>query len=611
MNTDFDLQWQLEHLPDRPGVYLMHDAEDTVIYVGKAVSLRNRVRQYFHKSYDHTERILRMISKIDNFEYIVTNTETEALVLECTLIKKYSPKYNILMKDGKTYPMICVSLADPFPRIFCTRDLHIDGAAYFGPFPGGSAAAQVVEMLGEIYPTRLCGRNSATFGPGVKGCINYDIGKCPGPCMGLISREEYAGRVASAIRFLKGDTDDTEKLLEEQMRQAAEDLNFERAAKLRDRLASIRLVTQKQRVSFTDGREWDVFSYVEEDGKICFQVFFIREGRVTGRDSYVMDNSEGWTPEECLSSYLKTFYSGDVYVPEEVLLETEVEDAGVLSDWLSQQKGSRVKLSTPKIGERRRVVDIVRNNAKISMQQYKESIKKNSSVIYDAMASITRMLQLEAIPDRIESYDISNLGSEDMVGVMIVFTNGRPDPRQYKRFRIKNQAGQDDYAAMRQVIERRFAHSEEEFGPHPDLILLDGGRGHVNTIRSSGVVPDGIAVYGLVKDARHRTRAITSDSREYDVSENLQLMRFISSIQDEVHRYAIEYQRSTRAKKVKRSGMDDIRGVGPRRKQILYRAFGSMKAIREAAEEELAAVKGIDKATAKAVYEFYHGKEQA
>ncbi len=610
MKDNFDLKWQLEHLPDRPGVYLMHDKDDKIIYVGKASSLKNRVRQYFRKSTNHSERILQMISKIDHFEYIVTNTETEALVLESTLIKKYSPKYNILMKDGKTYQLLCVTMADRFPRLIRTHNPNIPGGVYFGPYPNGSAAAQVVDILSEIYPTRQCARNSANFGPGGKGCINWDIGKCPGPCMGKISREEYMERIHAIVSFLKGNSEETERLLQEEMRQAAEQLNFERAAKLRDRLAGIRHITEKQRVSFNDGREWDVFAYTREDNRVCFQVFFVRNGMVTGRDYYVADNTEAWSTAELLSSYIKSFYHDDVFVPEEVLLAEDVEDREILEAWLSEKKGSRVHISVPKIGERRRVIEIVEDNAKISMQQYKESIKKDSSVIYDALASLTRMLQLDSLPDRIESYDISNLGKENMVGVMIVFTQGKPDPKAYRRFKIKNQAGQDDYAAMTQVISRRFNHSVEEFGPWPDLVLLDGGRGHVNTIRSSGAVPDEVPVFGLVKDAKHRTRTITTDRTEFDISNNLQLMRFISSIQDEVHRYAISYQRSTRQAKVNRSQLDSIKGVGPKRKQLLYKAFGSMKAIKEATIEQLEAVPGIDKATAEAVYNYYHKEGQ-
>ena len=610
MKDSFDLKWQLDNLPDRPGVYLMHDKDDTIIYVGKAVSLKNRVRQYFRKNHNHSERILRMISKIDHFEYIVTNTETEALVLESTLIKKHSPKYNILMKDGKTYTLLCLTLADRFPRLIRTHNPNIPGGVYFGPFPSGIAAMQVVEILGEIYPTRQCTRNSKDFGPGGKGCLNFDIGKCPGPCMGKISEEEYKERIDAIIAFLKGHSEETEKLLKQEMEDAAEQLNFERAAKLRDRLNSIRHITERQRVSFTDGREWDVFAFTQDGSRVCFQVFFVRNGMVTGRDYYVVDNTESWDIQELLSSYIRSFYHDDAFVPEEILLAQDVEDRELLESWLSQRKGSKVHISVPKIGERRRVIEIVEDNAKISMQQYKESIKKDGSVIYDAMASITRMLQLESLPDRIESYDISNLGNEDMVGVMVVFVEGKPDPKSYRRFKIKNQAGQDDYAAMCQVISRRFTHSQEEFGPWPDLILLDGGRGHVNTVRSSGAVPEEVPVYGLVKDNKHRTRTITSDHTEFDISNNLQLMKFISSIQDEVHRYAISYQRSTRQTKVTKSQLDQIKGVGPKRKQILYKAFGSMKAIKEATLEQLEAVCGIDKATAQAVYNYYNQERQ-
>lgn len=620
----FDFQYQLKVLPDRPGVYLMKNSLGEIIYVGKAKILKNRVRQYFQSSRNHSEKVKAMVSHISEFEYIVTDSEMEALILECNLIKKYRPHYNILLKDDKRYPFLKITVNEDFPRIIYARIVARDGAKYFGPYISSSSVYETMEIIKKIFPIRTCRFSIKENGKRTRPCLNYYIGLCKAPCGGHISKEKYRDIVNGVIDFLSGKNKDIIKNLENEMNSASENLEFEKAAELRDKIFAVKKVIEKQKIT-TVGFENEDFINIYSDGKdSCLQVFFLRSGKIIGREHFIVENTVDLPKGEIIANFIKEFYGGTAYIGKTIYVP-EVDDVHLLEDWLGMKKGSRVYIKTPVRGEKKATLALVGKNAETTLKNFKLKFIQDKKLYDTSLEELSQILELDDIPHRIEAYDISNIQGVDSVGSMVVFENGRPKNSDYRRFKINTVVGANDYDSMREIIKRRFQHGLEEiekikeknlelsagkFCIFPDLILMDGGKGQVNVaLQVLKELDIDIPVCGMVKDDRHRTRGLIYYNQEVTIGYRPNLLKLIARIQDEVHRFAITYHRSLRNKRVLHSVLEDIPNVGTTRRKQLLKKFGSIENIEKASLEELAATPSIDSRTAKSII-FYFKKEK-
>ena len=612
----FDFEEELKKLPKQPGVYIMHDERDAIIYVGKAVNLHNRVRSYFRKIVGRGPQIDRMVSQIARFEYIVTDSELEALVLENNLIKEHRPKYNTMLKDDKTYPYIKVTVQEPYPRILFSRQMKKDKARYFGPFTSAAAVRDSVELINRMYGLRDCSRRLPEDIGKERPCLNFHMKRCCGPCAaGNVTEEEYRGRIALALDFLSGNYAPVLKDLKDKMNKAAEEMAFEEAAHWRDLLQSVEKVSQKQKMSEGIGEDKDILGIAMEtenaDADAVIQTFFIRDGRMIGREHFYMTHVSGRSAGAVLSEFIKQFYAGTPFVPREILLPGAADDQAVLEEWLTLRKGSKVALVVPQKGRKNKLVQLADENAALILSKDRERLRREEGRTIGAVHEIAQLIGLKRI-QRMEAYDISNISGFANVGSMIVYENGRPKRSDYRKFRIKSVAGPDDYACMHEVLERRFLHGLKEtenssFSAFPDLILMDGGRGQVNVCLE--VLDDlglSIPVCGMVKDDHHRTRGLYFNNVEIPIDRHSEGFKLITRIQDEAHRFAIEYHRSLRSRAQVTSRLDEIPGVGPARKKALMREFASIRELSEATEEQIAQIPEISAAQAKVIYDFFH-----
>ncbi len=611
----FDIQEELKKLPGRPGVYIMHDEDDHIIYVGKAVSLKNRVRQYFQSSRNKGVKIEQMVTHIRRFEYIVTDSEMEALVLECNLIKEHRPKYNTMLMDDKTYPFIKVTTGEAFPRIMLSRRMIKDKARYFGPYTSSQAVRDTIDLIHKLFHLRSCSRNLPRDIGKERPCLNYHIKQCDAPCQGYISQEEYGKAVSEVLHFLNGNYDILLKDLEEKMSAASEALEFEKAIEYRELLNSVKKVAQKQKITDSSGEDRDVLAVASEEEDAVVQVFFIRGGRLIGRDHFYLGISRGEPDSEILNSFIPQYYAGTPYIPGELMLQTEVEDREVLETWLSSKRGQKVTIRVPKKGTKEKLVELARENARMVLSKDKERLKREEGRTIGAVKEIAALLGIESIT-RMEAYDISNTNGFESVGSMVVYERGRPKRNDYRKFKIKGISGADDYGSMREVLTRRFSHGLREreenkqlgkFTAFPDLILMDGGKGQVNVaLQVLEELHLNIPVCGMVKDDHHRTRGLYYQNKEIAVNRDSEAFRLITRIQDEAHRFAIEYHRQLRGKGQVHSILDDIEGIGPARRKALMRQYLSLEDIKKASVEELANVPSMNEKAAESVYKFFH-----
>lgn len=612
----FLIQEELKKLPTCPGVYLMHDADDTIIYVGKAVNLRNRVRSYFRESTNKSPKIQKMVTLIARFEYIVTDSELEALVLENNLIKEYSPKYNTMLKDDKTYPYIKVTMGEDYPRVLFSREMKKDKSRYFGPYTSAAAVKDTIELINKLYQLRTCNKKFPRDFGVERPCLNYHIKQCTAPCQGTVSKEAYHQQIEKAMEFLNGNYGIILDELEAKMTEASENLEFEEAIRYRELLQSVRAVSQKQKITDSDGEDKDVIALAKEDEDAVVQVFFIRGGRLIGREHFYMTHVSDESKAEILQSFVQQFYSGTPFIPRELMLQYEIKEGEVIEQWLTEKKGSRVHLRVPKIGTKEKLVELTAQNAGLVLSRDRERIKREEGRTIGAVKEICELLGLPGI-QRMEAYDISNISGFANVGSMVVYEKGKPKRSDYRKFRIKSVSGPDDYACMHEVLERRFLHGIREseagdkeldsFTRFPDLILMDGGRGQVNIALE--VLKDldiSIPVCGMVKDDNHRTRGLYYNNVEIPIDKTSEGFRLITRIQDEAHRFAIEYHRSLRSKGQVKSVLDDIPGIGPARRKALMRYYKSLEDIRNATAEELSRVPELNIRTAEEIYRFFH-----
>lgn len=620
----FNIEEELKKLPARPGVYIMHDADDTIIYVGKAISLKNRVRQYFQGSRNLGIRKEQMVEQIARFEYIVTDSELEALVLECNLIKEHTPKYNILLKDDKTYPFIKVTVGEDYPRIQIVRRVKKDKSRYYGPYSSAMAVKDVVELTTKLYRLRMCSRNLPRDIGKERPCLYHQIHQCDAPCQGYISKEEYKKKVDELLDFLNGNHKEILKELEEKMLAASQEMNFEDAAQYRDLIQSVKRIGERQKITDQHGEDKDVVAVAQDGEDAVAQVFFIRGGKLIGRDHFYLKVAKEDPRAQIVSSFLKQFYAGTPFIPKEIMIQEEIEDREVISQWLEKRKGRKVHIRIPKKGTKEKLVELAQRNAELVLNQDKERIKREEGRTIGASKEIAGMLGLPQM-ERVEAYDISNISGFQSVGSMIVYEKGRPKRSDYRKFRIKSVQGPNDYASMEEVLTRRFVHGldeqearrkenlDEEFGSFtrfPDLIMMDGGRGQVNiALEVLGKLNLQIPVCGMVKDDKHRTRGLYYNNKEIPIDRNSEGFKLITRIQDEAHRFAIEFHRSLRSKGQVHSILDDIPGIGPARRKALMKQFPGPDKIKEASVEELKAVPSMNERAAEAVYGFFH-KEQ-
>ncbi len=608
----FDLEAELKKLPDKPGVYLMHDKEDHIIYVGKAVVLKNRVRQYFQKSRNVSPKIARMIEQIAWFEYIVTDSELEALVLECNLIKEHNPKYNTMLKDGKSYPFLKATIQEDFPRFVLARQMKRDGAKYFGPFTSGAAIRDTIELLNKLFQLRNCRKVLPRDVGKERPCLYHQMGQCPAPCQGSVDREEYRENFQKAISFLNGNTKEVLKDLQQKMEQLAQNMQFEEAAVYRDLIDSVRQVTERQKITSGDQEDRDIIAIARKEDEAVVQVFFIRGGKLIGREHYyltgVMEEEEG----HILSAFIKQMYAGTPYVPRELWTECEPEDSGAILEWLAKKRGHKVMFRHPKRGEKVRLLDLAKRNAHMVLAQDAEKLKQEREKTLGAMEEIERLLGLQGL-NRVESYDISNINGFETVGSMVVFEKGRAKKNDYRKFRIRTVTGPDDYHSMEELLTRRFTHGQRQelaemdsFRLFPDVIFMDGGKGQVNVAeRALQELKIDIPVCGMVKDDHHRTRGLFFRNEEIPIDIHGQGFRLITRIQDETHRFAIEYHRQIRGKAQVHSILDDIPTIGTARRKALMKYYESLDDIKKATVEELKKVPGMNERSAKAVVEFF------
>lgn len=618
----FDFEQQLKILPDKPGVYLMKNSLGEVIYVGKAKILKNRVRQYFQKSKNHSEKVRTMVKHISEFEYIVTDSEMEALVLECNLIKKYRPRYNILLKDDKIYPLIKITLNEDFPRIICARNKIKDGARYFGPYISTGAVYETMEVIKKIFPIRDCKLNIKKGNVKVRPCLNYHIGLCKAPCTGHISKEEYGKIISGVMDFLSGKNKDIIRKLKEDMDTLSENMEFEKAAELRDKIFALEKIIEKQKIT-TGGFEDEDFINIHSDEKdSCIQVFFSRTGKIIGREHFIIEDTQDLPKGEIVANFIKEFYGGTAYIAKTIYVP-EIYDVQLLEDWLSIKKDSKVYIKIPQKGDKKAILNLVEKNARTTLQNFKLKFIQDKKMYETSLEELMEILNLDDIPHRIEAYDVSNIQGVDSVGTMVVFENGRPKHNDYRRFKINEVKGANDYESMKEILRRRFQNGMEEikrikerklefsagkFSFFPDLILMDGGKIQVSAalevLKEFNI---DITVCGMVKDDKHRTRGLIYRNEEMPLNRNSNIIKLITRIQDEVHRFAVTYHRSLRSKRVLHSVLEDIPNVGVKRRKELLKRFLSVENIKKASMEELISTPSIDMRTAESIISYFRG----
>ena len=620
----FDFEYHLKNLPSKPGVYLMKNSLGEVIYVGKAKILKNRVKSYFQNSKNHSEKVRVMVKHIAEFEYIVTDSEMEALILECNLIKKYSPRYNILLKDDKFYPFIKITVNDDFPRVFVTRNYSKDGSKYFGPYTNGAAVYETINLINKIFPLRTCKLLIKEGGELVRPCLNYHIKKCFGPCGGYINKEEYGKMIKDVIDILSGKDTTVLKVLQSEMEEASMNLEFEKAADLRDKILAIEAIVEKQKIFKTMEGDEDFINIYRDEKDSCVQVFFSRDGKILGREHFIFENTAEDSIEEILEEFITSFYGGTAKVPRTIYVPA-LSNVELVEEYLTIKRGAKVWIKVPQKGQKREMLEMVKNNAQITLEKFKDKYLRDKEINKIALEELQELLDLEIWPSRIEAYDISNIQGVDSVGSMIVFEEGRSKNSDYRRFRIKTVKGANDYDSMREILTRRFSHGLEEvkaiqesklqfsagkFSNFPDLIMMDGGKGQINialeVLRDLNI---NIPVCGLVKDDKHATRGIIYNNEELIINRSSNLMQLIRRIQDEVHRFAITYHRSLRDKRTLHSVLDDIPNVGEKRRRALLMKFGSVDNIKNATLEQLLETPSINNKAAESIYQYFNGNE--
>ena len=612
----FIIEEELKKLPAKPGVYIMHGEKDEIIYVGKAISLKNRVRQYFQSSRNKGAKIERMVTHITRFEYIITDSELEALVLECNLIKEHRPKYNTMLKDDKSYPFIKVTVNEPYPRVLFARRMKKDKARYFGPYTSGGAVKDVIELVRKLYQVRSCNRNLPRDTGKDRPCLYYHMKQCKAPCQGYISQEEYRKNINKVIKFLNGDFQDTISELMEKMQKASEEMRYEDAMEYRDLIRSIEKIGERQKITGYGQEDRDIIAVAMDESEdlrdqdAVVQVFFIRDGKLIGRDHFYLRVAKGDTKSQVLSSFLKQFYAGTPFIPSEIMLQSENEDAEIIEEWLTTRRKQKVHIRVPKKGTKEKLVELALENARMVLSKDRERIKREEGRTIGAVHEVEEWLGLKNVV-RMEAYDISNISGFESVGSMVVYEKGRPKRSDYRKFKIKWVQGPNDYASMEEVLTRRFTHESngefDSFARLPDLILMDGGRGQVNiALKVLNDLGIRIPVCGMVKDDHHRTRGLYFNNVEIPIDTSSEGFRLITRIQDEAHRFAIEYHRSLRSKEQVHSILDDIPGIGDTRRKALLRKFKSVENIRDASEEELAQTESMNAGSARQVYEFFH-----
>ena len=628
----FNIEEELKKLPASPGVYIMHDRHDEIIYVGKAISLKNRVRQYFQESRSKTAKIEKMVSRIARFEYIITDSELEALILECNLIKEHRPRYNTMLKDDKTYPYIKVTMDEAFPRVLFSRTMKKDKCRYFGPYTSAGAVKDTIDLIHKLWKLRTCTRRLPQDIGKERPCLNYHIKQCQAPCQGYISQEEYGKAVAQTLDFLNGKYEPVLSMLEEKMMQASDEMDFETAIEYRELLNSVKQVAQKQKITSQSMEDRDIIAMARDSEDAVVQVFFVRDGKLIGREHFHVSASTAGDDSQIIGSFIKQFYAGTPFIPREVWVQQEFEEMGLVGQWLTKRRGQNVKFVIPKKGQKERLVELAAKNALLVLSQDKEKIKREELKTIGAMNQVGEWLGLSGVK-RIEAFDISNISGFESVGSMVVYEDGRPRRNDYRKFKIKTVQGPNDYASMEEVLTRRFEHglSEREelmametadgdpgnmerfgsFTRFPDLIMMDGGRGQVNVaLKVLERLGLSIPVCGMVKDDNHRTRGLYYQNVEIPIDRYSEGFKLITRIQDEAHRFAIEYHRSLRSQGQVRSVLDDIEGIGPARRKALMRRFKSLEAIRDASLEELSSTEGMNRRAAESVYGFFHGEPE-
>ncbi len=621
MEKTFNIQEELKKLPDQPGVYIMHDKTDAIIYIGKAKSLTKRVHQYFQPSHDEGIKKRQMVEHIEYFEYIITDSELEALVLECNLIKEHCPKYNTMLRDDKTYPYIKVTVGETFPRVMFSRQMKKDRSRYFGPYTSAGAVKDTIDLINKIYGLRTCNRKLPRDIGLDRACLNYHIHKCDAPCQGYITPEEYNNKVSGVLEFLNGNYTPVIKMLTEKMEQASEELEFEKAAEYRNLLSSVKQVAQKQKITNADGEDKDIIALANDDTDAVVQVFFIRGGKLIGRDHFHVRVGTEQSEDNILNNFVKQFYSGTPFIPREIMLQKKIEDMEILEQWLSEKRGRKVIIKVPQKGMKEKLVELAKKNALLVLSQDKERIKREEGRTIGAVKEIEKLLGLSNL-NRMEAFDISNINGFETVGSMIVYEKGKPKRSDYRKFKLKTITGPDDYGSMHEVLTRRFVHGMDEkkqlseknlpdevgsFNRFPDVIMMDGGKGQVNVcLEVLSELGLSIPVCGMVKDDFHRTRGLYFNNEEIPIDRHGEGFKLITRIQDEAHRFAIEYHRSLRSKSQVHSVLDDIDGIGPARRKALMRRYQSIEKIKDASVEDLAMTESMNEAAAAAVYKFFH-----
>ena len=621
MEKTFNIQEELKKLPDQPGVYIMHDKTDVIIYIGKAKSLTKRVHQYFQPSHDEGIKKRQMVEHIEYFEYIITDSELEALVLECNLIKEHCPKYNTMLRDDKTYPYIKVTVGETFPRVMFSRQMKKDRSRYFGPYTSAGAVKDTIDLINKIYGLRTCNRKLPRDIGLDRACLNYHIHKCDAPCQGYITPEEYNNKVSGVLEFLNGNYTPVIKMLTEKMEQASEELEFEKAAEYRNLLSSVKQVAQKQKITNADGEDKDIIALANDDTDAVVQVFFIRGGKLIGRDHFHVRVGTEQSEDNILNNFVKQFYSGTPFIPREIMLQKKIEDMEILEQWLSEKRGRKVIIKVPQKGMKEKLVELAKKNALLVLSQDKERIKREEGRTIGAVKEIEKLLGLSNL-NRMEAFDISNINGFETVGSMIVYEKGKPKRSDYRKFKLKTITGPDDYGSMHEVLTRRFVHGIDEkkqlseknlpdevgsFNRFPDVIMMDGGKGQVNVcLEVLSELGLSIPVCGMVKDDFHRTRGLYFNNEEIPIDRHGEGFKLITRIQDEAHRFAIEYHRSLRSKSQVHSVLDDIDGIGPARRKALMRRYQSIEKIKDASMEDLAMTESMNEAAAAAVYKFFH-----
>ena len=615
----FNIDEELKKLPDKPGVYIMKNKDGEIIYVGKAISLKRRVRQYFGSPKNNPPKVNALVKNIYEFEYIIVDNEVEALILEANLIKKHKPKYNILLRDDKQYPYIKVTTNEKYPRVIKTRNVLKDGSKYFGPYPSGYAVNDTIDIIRNLYPIRTCNQDIEKNQGKTRPCLNYYIGRCLGPCQGNVFESKYMEMIDEIIMFLNGKEDKLIEVIEDKMKKASEDLNFEDAARYRDQVKSLNIVLEKQKIVTTNLIDQDIIGMARGIDEVCIQVFFVRAGKIIGREHFILSDTFNEERKEILSSFIKQFYLGTAYVPKEIFIEEEVEDMEAISKWLSGKRGSKVIFRVPKRGEKSELMEMVKKNAENMLSQYGDKLLSQQRENEKTLKEIKEAMDLIEMPYRIEAYDISNISGVNPVGSMVVFEHGESKKSDYRRFKIQSVNTPDDYKSMEEIIRRRFIRGIKErelimeskievkgFSNFPDLIMIDGGKGQVNValgvLRELGL---NIPVCGLVKDDFHKTRGIIYNNEEINLDENSLGFRLIYRIQEEAHRFAISYHRSLRSKKMFKSELDDIKGIGEKRKKELLKYFHTIDNIKKASIEELAKVDGMNIRVAEDLYNHF------